>query len=240
MKFVLTLLASLIATHAIADVTRIITVKGESEAEAAPDFVRVAATVAAESRLVGQAKTDADDRMRKVVAALGTFKIDKQDVAFGGVDVGRTFRTDRNDNEIPTGFRVARSFEVRLRDKDSYEQLIHALVAAGAEGIEQPESGVDDEDALKSRALQSAARNARMKADMIAKELQARLGSPIEVGEDRLEPPGAFQQQGADNSRLDQIIVTAQKRGIAEPLLFVPDNIRVHATVWVRFEIIPN
>lgn len=240
MKTAVILFVMLVSAHAVADTTRIITVKGESEAEAAPDFVRVSATVAAENRVVGQAKADADERMHRVVTALETFKIDRKDIAFGGVDVGRTFKTDRNDNEIPTGFRVARSFEVRLRDKDSYEQLVHALVTSGAEGVEQPTSGVDDEHALKARALQAAARDARMKADTIARELQSRLGAPVEVGEDRLDPPDAFQQRAATGNRLEQIVVTAQKRGIADPLLFVPEDIRVYSTVWVRFEIIPN
>lgn len=240
MKIAAILLAVLVSAHAVADTTRIITVKGESEVAAAPDFVSVSATVAAEHRVVGQAKDEADARMRKVVAALETFKIDRKDIAFGGVDVSRTFKTDRNENEIPTGFRVARSFDVRLRDKDSYEQLIHALVTAGAEGIEQPVSGVDDENALKTRALQAAARNARMKADTIARELQSRLGAPVEVGEDRLDAPDAFQQRAAAGNRLEEIILTARKRGITDPLLFVPENIRVNATVWVRFEVIPN
>jgi len=61
------------------------------------------------------------------------------------------------------------------------------------------------------------------------------------VGEDRLWPRIQFEQSRADNPEMiEEIVVVATRRGIENPLLFIPKNIRTKATVWVRYEILAN
>jgi len=61
---------------------------------------------------------------------------------------------------------------------------------------------------------------------------------PIEVGEDRLMPSFTLRQQTASDELFEEIVVLASKRGIVDPLLFVPKDIKVRGVVWVRFEIL--
>ena len=241
MKALLFVVTILMSCSLAAAPIRSITVKGEGESEVAPDFVRLSATITAEGKDATRTKQDVDRRMRKAVETIATFDIDSRDITFGAVTVEDAFKYDRNDNEIPTGTVVSRTLEVRLRDLSAYEQLVQALVSAGADQISGAESDVDDKNKLKMSALQRAAENAKTNAGAIAESLGVRLGAPLEVGEDRLWPRIQFEQGRADNPQMIQeIVVAATRRGIENPLLFIPKNIRTKATVWVRYEILTN
>jgi len=240
MKLITVLLAIVVTAPAFADSPRYISVKGEAEAEAPPDFVRVFASVLADNRDVGPAKQDVDSRMKRVVDALASFEIATADISFSGAAVSQTFKSDKYENETFTGYHVSRTLEVKLRRLENYEQLIHALVAAGVNEIEEPESEVDNKNSLKAAALGAAAQNAKHKAEVIATALQIKLGDPIEIGEDRLLPGKHFEQGLASSDQIEEIVVSGSRRGIPDPLLFVPENITVRATVWIRFELLDN
>ena len=122
---------------------------------------------------------------------------------------------------------------------NDYEALSAALVQAGVGELNQIQSGVDDEAQLKMAALEAAARDARTRALAVTNGLGVELGMPVEVGENQLRPLLNFQQGNASGRALDQIFMSAERRGAAElPPLFVPGNIKVSATVWVVFELL--
>ncbi len=131
---------------------------------------------------------------------------------------------------------VNRDLEIKVRNFKNYELIIQALVDAGVSEIESPESGVDDEAKLKTAALMEATAIARQKAQQIAKGLGVQIGNPYEIGEDRLPSKEPFRQRRAYGNEIEEIVVTGSRRNY-DPLLFVPDNIRVSATVWVSFRI---
>jgi len=241
MKAVLFAMTVLMSCSLAAAPIRSITVKGEGESEVTPDFVRLSAMITAEGKDANRTKQDVDQRMTQAVEAIATFDIDSRDVTFGGATVEDAFKYDRNDNEIPTGTVVSRTLEIRLRELSAYEQLVQALLSAGADQISGAESDVDDKNKLKMSALQRAVENAKSNAGTIAESLGVRLGPPLEVGEDRLWPRTQFEQSRADNPQMiEEIVVVASGRGIENPLLFIPKKIRTKATVWVRYEILAN
>ncbi len=89
-------------------------------------------------------------------------------------------------------------------------------------------------------ALQQATANAKGNAAAIAQTLNVGLGSPIDIGEDRLHPRGPFEQAYVRDSRIiEEISVSGSRRGMT-PLMFMPKNIKAKATVWVRFELVPD
>lgn len=214
-----------------------ITVKGEATVRVPPDFVEIEISVLAEGQEVEHLKQDVDDRTAKLIQAAAKFEIAAKDVRSGGVEVSREFRNDRNENEIFKGYALSRDLTIKLRKLESYEPLAQALVDAGANQVDSVEVGVDDELKLKSPALAAAARNAQAKAQAIAEALGIRIGSPLEVAEDRLWY-GKRLEQGAGGRSLESIVVTANKAGRTS-LAFVPHDVEVRAEVWVRFSIPP-
>lgn len=231
------LIGLLFATSIVAAGPRSLTVKGEATAEVPPDFVSMTFDLTAREDRVEKAKDDVDRRMARVLAALSTFEIADEDLAFGGVEVEQAFKWDRFDNDVPIGFDVSRSIEVRLRAVEDYESLVQALVAAGIDDLRGVSGGLDDPATLEQAALAAAAENARRKAEVLAATLDVRLGPPIEVGEDRLVVSPRFGQVVADEMMTETVVVRAQERGVPDPLPFVPDVIEIQGTVEVRFEV---
>ncbi len=233
MKYLLAvcLAAAVGAVHA----ESLIRVKGEGQAEVAPDYVRVTGVIYSESKTAQQAKQTADASARAVVRAIKKFKIKDQDLAFSGVSVQRKVEYDRNSNQKIVGFVVNRSITVKLRDLKRYELLAEALTRAGISEIQRPQAAVDDPHALKVAALKQATENARRKAAEIAGGLGVTVGAPYEISEERQPVPMPFNQRRA--VRAEMAADGALAGGSYDPLLFVPENIKVDATVWVAFKI---
>ncbi len=239
MKLVAIFLMLLANSYALADTVPTISVKGEGEAEVAPDYIRVSAAIVNEDEDTERAKQDVDRRMQKVVDAIASFKIETRDVVFSGASLIPTYEYDKNENEIPTGYRATRTLELKLREVASYEQLIRALVSAGVDEIQPAESGVNDENELKRLALQQAASNAKLNATTIAQTLNVKLGDPIEISDDRLLARAPSERSYIEDlSSIQEIRIAAPS--LSNPLVFIPRNIRVTATIWVRFKVLPQ
>ena len=239
MKYALVVPIFLYCLSALADTSKI-TVKGEAEAQLPPDFVTVTASVATEAKNAQKAKEQVDGLARVLVKAIRSFDIKDEDLGFSGIAVEKKYEYDRNENNKFVGYIAEREFEIKLRDFNKYELFVQEISKAGATQIDTPEAGVDDETALKIKALKEATEVARRKAIEIADGLGVKIGKPIEIGENRLPTQKQFEQRYADGRIIEEIVVTARRQGQPEPLLFVPSDIVMEATVWVRFALEEN
>jgi uncharacterized protein YggE len=228
---------SILSLPALTAERPLITVKGEATTELPPDFVKVGVVISALEKTIDSAKADVDARTRSLLAAIEPFGIEANDMAFSGVEVTRSYDYDRNENSRFVGYEVSRSLEVKVRDLNSYELLVEALARSGASEIDSPEADVDDRHRLKTLALKEATLNAKRKAEEIASGLGVRIGRPFEIGEDRLPSQMPFSQRRAHGNEIEEVVVTASRAGISDPIMFVPENIKVSATVWISFEI---
>jgi hypothetical protein len=235
MKLVTFLLMLLSSSHALADIVPSISVRGDGEAEVAPDYVRVSAAIVSDDEDTERAKQDVDRRMQKVVDAMASLNIQARDVVLSGASVTPTYKYDRNENEIPTGYRVTRMLELKLREIASYEKLIQALVSSGVDEIQHAASEMDDDNELKRLALQHAAANAKRNATTVAQALNVKLGDPIEISDERLLAPSPLERYVAS---LQETQMDA--RSVSDPLVFIPENIKATATIWVRFKVLPQ
>lgn len=218
-----------------------VTTKGEAKIEVPPDFALLPINLMAVGSDLEALKRGVDERTEKVLAAAATHKIAGADIQSSGIHVEREYETDRNENEVLRGYKVSREIDIKLRALAKYEEFAQALVDAGIDTLQEVKGDVDDRPALKERALAAAAKNARSKAQAIAGELGITLGSPIEVGEDRLWFNLPLTQRAGDG--YGEIVVTGSRRLQNTPvtvLVFTPHNIAVDATVWVRFAIVPR
>lgn len=218
----------------------LITVKGKAETESAPDYVGVSANIIAIAKTVDRAKSEVDTKARAVFNAIEGFEIADKDLSFGGMSVDREFEYDRNDNEKFVGYSVSRDIEIKIRKFQNYELIVEALIRGGVTSVSSPYAAVNDEAALKTAALKEATAIAKKKAQEIAQGLGVDVGHPYEIGEDRLPSQGEFRQRRSYGREIEEVVVTASRVGNLkdyDPLPFIPDNIKVHATVWVSFTI---
>jgi uncharacterized protein len=238
-KIIAVLALGLLAQSAFGQNQRFLSVKGEAEVEVPPDFIELSVRVEAQEDDLDRAKRSVDARMRALNAALAQFEVASGDLVFSGVAVQRVYEFDRNSNQTPAGYRVSRSVEIKLRQIGSYEAFAEQLIAAGTDRIESVWPGLDDETQAERMALEAAGREARAKAGSMAAGVGVGLGAPIEIGEDFLWQPLPAQQNYAGSGLEEAVMMRARDSAAADPLMFVPKNITVRATVWVRFEIQP-
>lgn len=234
----ISLLAFLACMPASAVETSFLTVSGEAKVEVPPDFVRIEAVITAKDEQADRAKTDVDKRARQTTQAIRQFGVVDADLTFSGVRVERNFVYDRNNNQTFTGYTVTRTVEIRLRKIEDYEQLVQALVSAGIDELANVQSDVDDKSLLERSALEAAAKVAKRKAQAMAAGLDIKLGLPLEVSENQLMPVHDLRQRQLPAERMQEVMVAGSKRGIQDPMLFVPDDIEVRGVVWVRFSIL--
>ena len=237
-----TILLALAVLHspiATAQTGRFLTVSGEVEIEVPPDFVRLEVLITADDKVADDAKADVDSRTRQAIKAIKSFEIADEDLSFSGLEVERNYDYDRNENERFIGYSVGRTVEIKLRKLDDYEQLVHMLVGAGIDELQDVRSDVDDKSVLERKALEGASRAAKTKAEAMASSLGIGLGLPIEVAEDELRSSLTLRQRMAKNAMFEETVVFSSGREISvDHMLFVPKDIKVRGVVWVRFEIL--
>lgn len=238
-------LALMLVSAASVAADRFVTTKGEATIEVPPEYVRVQIELMAIGPNLQSIKSDVDQRTERVLTAATRLQVAGSDIDSTGVRVEREYETDRNGNDSLRGYRVGRDITVKLRAIDQYESFAQALVDAGVDDVADVQGGVDDRAALKQRALVAAAANAKGKALAIAGELGIILGTPIEVGEEKLWFSQYLVQRASED--YGEIVVTGSRRssagivsGTPVSLVFRPSNIKVDAVVWVRFSIEPT
>lgn len=221
-----------------------VTTKGEATIEVRPDFVRIQIELLAVGPNLEGIKADVDSRTERALGAASKLAVAAVDIESTGVQIEREYETDRNGNDTLRGYRVNRDITIKLRAIDRYEEFAQALVDSGVDEVADVQGGVDDRTALKQRALVAAAANAKSKAQAIAGELGVEIGTPIEVGEEKLWFNQSLVQRATDG--YGEIVVTGRQRGAASmesgtpvTLVFRPSNFKVDAVVWVRFRIDP-
>ncbi|HET7752427.1 MAG TPA: SIMPL domain-containing protein [Anaeromyxobacteraceae bacterium] len=160
---------------------------GEGRVTAEPDVAVLAIGVEALAKALPDASRDADQRMRRVVAALEGAGVQKRDVRTTRYDVNMERRFDPKlgtPGEI-VGYRVVHELRVVVRDRDPARAgtALDAALRAGANLVHSLSFEREDATAERSRALALAIEAARAKAEVMAKAAGVSLGAVREVSE---------------------------------------------------------
>jgi uncharacterized protein YggE len=217
------------AAHAQAPAQRSITVVGAGTATAPNDTATVAFGVEIFRRTPAAALNATSRRTRRVIAAVtgqGVAAADIQTSQVGLHKVQRRVRGSRRRRV--TGYRSVNRVVVTVRRIDTTGQVIAAAVNGGATSFDGVEFSASNGDDLYHRALTDAYRDARAKAEALAREAGVTLGGPLEIqeGVDTLPEPS----QGVASP-------SAPASGHAAPPPIKPGTSTVDATVTVRFAI---
>jgi len=218
------------------DTTRTILVSGTAEATAAPDqaVVRLGATVQTPQADVAQARVN--EIMQKAINGVQKLGVNKKAIATSSLTLSPVYAHERNVNvnEGPrvVGFRASNTIEVTLEDMKLVGRVIDAGIAAGANELQGVSFGLKNDFAQRNEALTRAAREARTKAETIAKALDLRLMGVTEVNE------GGVQvipyQENFTRGRMMMAADASMKTPVE------PGEVRVQANVTVRYEIAPR
>jgi uncharacterized protein YggE len=176
---------------------RTITVVGRGEVKAKPDIATVNLGVEVTAPTVSEAMTEANARMKTILAAMKALGIADKDIQTSNFSINfeRQTPTAPAASEPTTGvkgggaqaangfYRVNNMIQVTIHDLDKVGDVLDAAVEAGANNVWGVTFGLDNTDALEAQARAKAVDDARSRAESLAKLNGVTLGDVISVSE---------------------------------------------------------
>ena len=158
-------------TAAAEEMTPTLTMNGFGIARMAPDTADVTIGVVTEARDAAKAHAEnaaQASRVRDAVKALG---IADRDIQTAHYDFSPVYDVRDNGRSVTTGYTVTNAVVVRVRDLNNVGKVIDTALANGANRVDSLEFSASDTNEAKNIALADAARDARSKADAVARAL---------------------------------------------------------------------
>lgn len=162
-----------------------ISVSADGEVTAVPDIASINFTLSKDAATSGTASKNLNEITSSVLNYLKEQKIADKDIKaeYGGVNPKYSNTTiycvtvpcPQGESKI-VGYTATQSITVKIRDVDTANDIKTGLSKLGVDMISGPTFMIDDEQALKDTARGIAIKNAREKAEILAKQLDVRLG----------------------------------------------------------------
>lgn len=198
----------------------------EAQIERAPDRADFQAGVVTEAATAAEAARLNNERMTRVVAAIRAAKVPDKDIQTTRIAVSPRYNyQDRKGPQI-TGYQASNTVRVRVRDLARSGDVLDALVKSGANQVNGPDFGIENEDAALDEARRAAVAKARARAELYASAMGMRVKRVVEVVEN-----GAMRQPPMPMMRM----AMADSVAAAPPPPVAPGEIPLSVSVSVKF-----
>ena len=161
--------------------SKLVTVTGEAKTQQQNQIARFTAGV----NIVKEKKEDAvlevNQKVTALIDSLKTFGIAPEDIKTQNLSVYQ--QQDYLKPTVKTLWSVNNSIEIVLRDVNKTTDLTNLLNASGANNVYGPNFGFDDTTAIQKTLFGEAIKDARVKAEIIAKAAGRKLGQVMVVNE---------------------------------------------------------
>lgn len=158
-----------------------LTMNGVGSAQIAPDMAEVTLGVVTEAKDAARAHADNAAQAARVQNAVKALGIAERDIQTTRYDFEPVYDVKDNGRSVTTGYTVTNAVVVKVRDLANVGKVIDAALANGANRVDSLEFSASDPRAAKNSALADAARDARSKADAVARALGVRIVRVLNV-----------------------------------------------------------
>ena len=163
---------------------RTITVSASGRVSARPDIVRLRAGVSTEAATARRALTDNNALMRDLLRELSEDGISEDDVQTSNFNVSPKYtRPARGQVATISGYTVSNQVTVTVRRIERAGDILDTLVRLGANKMSGMSFEVSDAERLKDSAREEAMKNARRRADLLARAAGAEVGEVVAIAE---------------------------------------------------------
>ena len=151
--------------------------------------MQVTATTVETARDRAAASADA------VIKSLKSNGIDQKDIKTTNFSIQPQYDYKNNSEPKITGYIVTNTVEAKVRKLDNFSKIIDDAVKAGGNDarLQGIRFGIEDNEKLIDQAREAAMKDAKKKADQLAKLGGVSLGAPIAISETQAtQPPAAL------------------------------------------------
>lgn len=192
----------LLATASAAEVEATrnsLTVTGVGEVFVPPDEAVLSLGVRAQADTAAASFDKAAETMAAITGALGPM-VEEERIRTSQLSLQPRYEYDEKTGPRLVGYEATAILEVRVDQPENAGQVLDAAVNAGANEVLGITWSVEDQDAAQQRALDAAVEDARANATLVANELQAELGEPMQVTirmQETATPYPVYMERGA-------------------------------------------
>ncbi len=207
---------------------KIVKTTGTAEIKVTPDEAVLTIGVERQSVRAKNAKNEVADVSRKIIAALKTRGVEDKDIQTAYLSLQPMI--DYQKGMRITNFTAEQSLSVKLRDIGKLDDVMDAVVSAGANTIGGIEYQSSELRKYKDQARDEAVKAAREKADALAKGLGNQIGKTYSI-EEVQQTEGAYYYGGlAANSVMERTRSSGPSTA--------PGELTVRASVVVSFDLL--
>ena len=226
----LVLLAALPAAADEKSGPRLITVTGEAEINVSPDEVLFDVTVQTINKDLRLAKSQTDERLKKLMELTRKYKIAPQDVQTDYIKLEPRYRGN-DESRLFLGYSVRKDLVFKLRDVTQAESLLSEVLESGITRINSIRFQTSQLRMYRDQARAQAIKAAQEKAVALTREIGQTIGKAYSIEEDVPQRGYALQNYTANTvSTVDSD--AAETEGTLSLGL-----IKINARVTVQFEL---
>lgn len=207
---------------------KIVKTTGTAEIKVTPDRAVVQLGVERQGATAKSAKAAVDSTSRKILAALKTANVDDKDIQTAYLDLEPTSYYEKRVRI--NNFTATQSLSVTIRDLSHLDNVMDAVMSAGANRIDGIEYESSELRKYRDQARDEAAKAAKEKAVALAQALGNQVGKTYSIEE---------VQQGEGYSMVGGLAGNvAKERFTASAPSTAPGQLTVTASVIVSFDLL--
>jgi uncharacterized protein YggE len=166
-----------------------ISVSGTGKVTVVPDQATIRLGVIVERKTATEVREVAAAAMTKVIAAIRALGIVERDISTSLVSLGLVYDYPQNGTPRIRGYQLSNIVTVLVRDLDAIGAVLDDSVAAGATSVDGISFQLSDRTAAEADAREAAVKDARAKADTLARVAGVRVGGVAQISESVTLPP---------------------------------------------------
>jgi uncharacterized protein YggE len=209
---------------------RLITVTGEAEISVAPDEVLFDVTVQTINKDLRQAKSQTDERLKKLMELTRKYKIAPQDVQTDYIKLEPVYRNG-DQTRLFVGYSVRKDLVFKLRDVTQAEGLLSEVFESGITRINSIHFQTSQLRMFRDQARAQAIKAAQEKAVALTREIGQTIGKAYSIEEEMPQRGYASQNSTAN------FISPAEGDAVDTEGTLSLGQIKINARVTVRFEL---
>lgn len=178
-------------TNTAAETTGII-VSGLGEVQAPSDTGYLDIGVQVSAKTVGEARDGAAKAADAVIASIKKNGVDEKDIKTSGLSIQPEYDYPRNGGKpVISGYMVTNTVSIKVKKLDTFSKVVDDAVAAGGDAVrvQSIRFGIEDNEKLLQEAREAAMKDAKAKAEQLAKLGGVSLGKPMSISESVSTPP---------------------------------------------------
>jgi uncharacterized protein YggE len=174
------------ASEAVGKPGRLITVNAIGQVQAAPDVANLSVGSEVQAPTAREALDKAKANGEKISKALIDAGIPEKDIQTSNINAYPYNTPGKDGNPVPepTSYRASVNLSITIRDLSKSGIALDAATRAGANQVGGVQYIIKDDSDLRAQALEQAVKQARPKAEAIARGLGLQIGEVLTVEED--------------------------------------------------------